>query len=644
MAELELDELGFLETAARPLPRLLQAAVAATAVLLSGFHLYTGAFGMLGGLAQRHVHLLGALILILMRIAPSMNTRRSRLVLAADLLLTVIAIIVSIYVIFETPAAQTDRAGEPNQLDMIMGVLLLILVLESTRRIGGWALPLMASVFLIYAWLGPWMPGVFQHRGFSWERIVTELTYGYEGIYGDTLGVSAAMIPAFLVLGAFMSNSGMSTLFMQLAQTLIGRVRGGPAQIAVVSSMLMGMISGSPVSNAVVTGTMTIPTMIRSGFKRHSAAAVEAVASSGGQLMPPVMGAGAFLMAQFLGVSYGAICVAAFIPAVLYYVSIAFVVDRMAARDGLRGLSRAEIPRWRTTILPQLHFLIPLVLLGYTLGYLRWSPAKSAVVSIVVLIVVFGISPKTRLSLRQIYLSVRDGGYAVMEVAGACATAGIIVGVLALTGLGVKLSESLIQLSDGSLPILLVLAMVASLILGTGAPTAAAYIVMALLVAPALIGLGVEPLAAHMFVFYFGVLANVTPPVALAAYTCAGIARCSTEKTGWLALGYSLSGFMIPFIFVYKPVLLLLGSSGVELAYLLALAFISSLVGTYALAAAVVGHLICPTGVVARVALVVGAFSFVIPGPFGYIIGFSLIGATFVWQRRLARGRHVEYE
>ena len=452
------------------------------------------------------------------------------------------------------------RMGDYYDHEVVLGGLAILVVLEAVRRTTGWALPIISVVFLLYAFLGNLAPDVIGHRGFSLRRVLTQLYLTQEGIYGLPMGISATLVFNFVLLGAFLRTTGSGQFFIDVALALFGRVRGGPAKVAVVASSFFGTISGSAVANVVGTGSFTIPLMRSIGYRPMFAGAVEAAASSGGQIMPPIMGAAAFLLAELLEISYFTVVVAAVIPAVLYYVALFCAVDFEAGRVGLRGLSREETPALGPLMRTRWYYLIPPATLVYLMGVQGYSPNLSAFWTLWTAVAVGMIRRETRLTLWTFCTTLREGALAALPIVAACAASGIILGIINLTGIGLRLSSILVQLAGGEVFLLLVMTMIACLVLGMGLPVTASYMIPALMVGPAFTELGVPPLAGHLFILYFGVISNITPPFALAAYAGAGIAGSDPVRTGFLAFRLGIPGFILPYMFVYSPALLMIGS------------------------------------------------------------------------------------
>ncbi len=464
--------------------------------------------------------------------------------------------------LYSTPIM--NRAGSYETLDVVMGCLMVLLVLEASRRSTGLSVSLIAIVFILYALLGPWLPDLISHKGYSIKRLSTYLALSTDGIFGVPIGVSANFILLFILYGTLLRKTGAGEFFTDIAFALTGWARGGPAKAAVVSSTFFGMISGSSVANTVTTGSFTIPLMKRTGYPAHFAAGVEASASTMGQIMPPIMGAAAFIMAEFLGITYFKVCVAAFIPATLAFFATFMQVHFRAVSLGLTGLPKSELPSIRNTLARGWHHLFSVFALVYFLME-DYSPERAVFWAIAVTVLTSLVMALVRReSLKDFGLAIldglREGAIGSVQVAAACAAAGIIIGSITMTGLGLKFSSFVVDASQGYLFLALPFTMIACLFLGMGVPTTAQYIIITSLVAPALVDMGVLAIAAHLFILYFGTRADITPPVALAAYAGAGIARSDPWKTGLAAFQLGIAGFIIPFMFVYAPELLMIGS------------------------------------------------------------------------------------
>ncbi|ADO76580.1 TRAP transporter permease [Halanaerobium praevalens] len=602
--------------------------VSTIAVSLSLFHLYTAGFGVLIALKQRAVHL-GFIFTLIFLLYPTLKKQKAnKLLLTFDLLLAFSSIAISTYIIINYQEL-VQRAGMFTQLDHFMAILAIIIVLEGTRRALGPELPIISILFLLYAHYGQQMPGMLAHRGYSWSRIASHMYFTTEGIFGIPLGVSATYIFLFLLLGAFAKRTGLGDLFIDLALSLTGRTTGGPAKAAVVSSGLMGSISGSSVANTVTTGSFTIPLMKRVGYNSRFAAAVEAAASTGGQIMPPIMGAAAFIMAEFIGVPYVTIAKAAILPAILYYITVGLMVHFEAKKQGLKGMEANLIPKFLTVIKTRGHMIVPLIIIFYYL-FKGYTPLRAAFLGILVSFALSFLKKDTRMSLQDLSDTLREGAISALGVAAACAAVGFIVGVTTLTGLGLKFTSLTVALANGNLFLALFFTMVACTILGTGLPTTATYIVLATMAAPALTQLGVPIIAAHLFVLYFGVVADLTPPAALAAYAGAGIAGSNPLKTGLTAVKLAVAGFVVPFVFAYSPSLLLIDSKITQVILITG----SSILGVFALAAAVLAYLNRKTTFLERLLLFISSFALLIPDWKTDILGLILLAIVIYLQFR----------
>ena len=571
---------------------------------MSCFHLYTAGIGLLPTSIQRAAHLMFAIVAVFL-LYPAHQKADKTKVPWYDWGLALLAAIGTGYIVlFFNDIAY--RGAKPLPVDIVLGCMTIVLVVEAGRRILGNVLPTLAVCFLLYCLFGRYAPAMFMHRGYSVSRLVQHMYLTSEGIFGVALGVSATFVFMFVLFGAFLAKSGGARLFNELALALAGHSPGGPAKVAVVASGLLGTINGSSVANVATTGAFTIPLMKRVGYPAEYAGAVEACASTGGQLMPPIMGAGAFIMSELLGVSYLTIAAAAAIPAMLYYGAIFVNVHLRARALGLKGLDRASLPRPRDVLRRDGHLLLPL---GAIIAMLlmKFTPLASAFWGIVAVVGVGSLRESSRLGWREILAALDEGARGSLGVAMACALVGFVVGTSSLTSLGLNLSNNIIYLSGGNLFFMLVLSMVACLVLGMGLPTTANYIVCSTIIAPALVKLGALPLAAHLFVFYFGIMADLTPPVCLAAFTGAGIAGADPTRTGIQASTMALVAFLLPYSFVYTPMILLQNVSLPTLGLLVG----ASVVGMVGLAAAGQGWMYRTLGGAERLlalALGVGAF------------------------------------
>ncbi|QNB45336.1 TRAP transporter fused permease subunit [Thermanaerosceptrum fracticalcis] len=601
--------------------------VAFMAIALSLFHLYTAWTGPLVTLKHRALHTSVVMALVFLLYPFSKKSAGDKLTVV-DILLAILSLATGAYILIDYNGIVL-RAGMPNNTDLIFAFITLLLVLEAGRRITGKELAILAVIFLAYAYFGRSLPGnLLSHRGYGIKDILDYMYLTTEGIFGIPIGVSSTYIILFILFGSFLDKSGMGQFFNDLAMALAGTSRGGPAKVAVVSSGFMGSINGSAVANVVTTGCFTIPLMKKVGYRPEFAGAVEAAASVGGQILPPVMGAAAFIMAETLGVPYLKIAIAAAVPAVLYYLGIIMMVHLQACKRGLQGIPKEEVPRVWDVLKSRGHLLLPLVGLVYLLvkGY---TPIYAAFYSIVLTVLVSALKKETRMSFRDILKALEDGTRTALGVAMSCAIVGIIVGVATLTGFGLKLASAILLVGQGNLFITLVLTMIACLILGMGLPSIPAYIITATMAAPALAKMGVPPLVSHMFVFYFGMLANLTPPVALAAFAGAGIAGANPTSTGIQSMKLALAGFIVPFVFVYSPSLMLINTTWLDAV----MVTITATIGVIALAGAVEGYLLTHANALTRVLLLVGALCMIKPGVITDVVGIVVIAAAVLLQR-----------
>jgi len=529
--------------------------VTAAAVVLSLFQLYTAGISPLTAMYQRSVHLVLIMVITFALNPPTKKASRDRfdIYMAFDWFLILVAFLIGLYIWIEFDAI-IERQGDWTRVDVFLGIVTIVLVMEATRRAIGLFMSVIAAVFLLYAYLGPYMPDLFAHKGYSVERISTTLYLTTEGIWGLPVGVAATFVFVFVLFGAFLERSGGGDFFIDLAYSLTGRMSGGPAKTSVVASGFMGSVSGSAVANVVTTGSFTIPMMKRVGYRPHVSGAIEAAASTGGQLMPPIMGAGAFLMAEFTNTSYLHIIKIAIVPAILYYVSVLFFVHFEAKKEGFIPSAKEDLPKLWVTLRDGLHFLIPVGVLIYVLIN-NYSPMMAGFIAVVSTVAAAMVRKSTRLSLRDIFEALESGAKKAVMVSVACGCAGIIVGCVSLTGLGLKFSSMVVSLSAGSPFLAIMLIGAASLVLGMGLPVTASYIVLVILAGPALMELGLPILVAHMVVFWYSQDANVTPPVALASFAGAGLAGASPMRCGFSSWKIAKGLYIIPIVMAYRPLL-----------------------------------------------------------------------------------------
>ena len=606
--------------------------VSAIAVTCSLFHLFLAYSGILESLRMRAAHL-GFLLPLAFLIYPASKKSPSVRFTWMDFLWCAASAFCCIYVGILEYDRLVSRAIYVDPLtfmDVGIAVVLVVCTFEATRRVVGLPLVFVAGVALLYALFGNWIPGAFGHTGYSFEWIIEHLSLTTEGIFGIPVGASATFVFLFVLFGNFLQSSGAGQFFIDLSFAAAGRTRGGPAKMAVLSSALMGTVSGTAVGNVVTTGAYTIPLMKRIGYPPFFAGAVESAASTGGQIMPPIMGAAAFILAEFLGVPYLKVAAAAAIPAVLYFLSVGFVVDFEAQKRGLKGLPASELPSVVKILKKDAHLSLPLVVIVAMLvgGF---TPYMAGFASIISVVAVSFLRAHTRLSLHSALQALNLGAQGAIVIAVTCAVAGIVIGCASLTGVAVKFAALILNLAGGKLYLALPLIMIASLFLGMGLPTTAAYIMVAALAVPALVEMGVVPMAAHLFAFYFACISAITPPVAIAAYAGAGLAGAPAMKTGWESVRLAAAGFIVPYMFVYGPQLLLLGDWSRIL-----LASGTALIGCYALGAAIVGWLKRATVLWERVVLFAAALILIAPVGYASFWGAALIGVVYFVQSRSA--------
>ena len=593
------------------------------AICFVAFHLYTAAFGTMPGIAQKSIHLGFLLVIFYINAMVDSEKRWEQIFLG---IMALFALGGCAYITILEENLQL-RAGIVYASDILFAILLIIAIFEACRRKMGNPLVIITLVFVAYAFLGKYIPGFLNQPGMTLKKFTSLVYLTTDGIFGSPLYASASYVVLFVLLGAIMSVSGIGDYMTNLATSLFGHMRGGPAKVAVVASGFFGSISGSPTANVIGTGTFTIPMMKKNGFEPEFAAAVEATASTGGAIMPPIMGSTAFIMAEMLGIPYTAVAKAALIPAILYFLAVLFGVDIYAAKHGLKGIPRSQLPKVRS-MLKQIYMLAPLIFLIFCMAVFNMTIVRSGLLTIIVTLVLVEINPKTRMTKEQwLQIPVQTVKSAV-SVGIACAMAGIISGVIMGSGLGYRISSILTSVAGTSMLLLLVLTMVVSLIMGMGVPTTAAYLVLASLVAPTMIQLGIPPLAAHMFIFYFGCISSITPPVALAAYAGAGLAGCDPNKTGYKAFRLAFCSFLMPYLFVYNPVLLMEGGV-LDILWSL----VTALIGAYLLASGFEGFFFrWSLKWFERPLMILGAVMLIVPGMVTDLVGIAIIVVEFVTE------------
>ncbi|MAN97599.1 TRAP transporter permease [uncultured Roseovarius sp.] len=650
------------ELAFRPTGRSIAVLVSVCLVAMSAYHFYASGFGLVRELLHRGIHLSFVLGLVFLLFSwrrststtlPASAWFRLSGVPILDLVFAIMAVAAAMYLPLLPPAALSVRVGNPSELDILMGTALFVLTLEATRRSVGPTLPIIALIFVAFAIFGPYAPGALKHGGASWGGLINHLYMTNQGIYGIAIGVMAQYVFLFILFGVLATRIGLGQLFIDLAMVIAGRYAGGPAKVAIFSSAFMGTISGSSIANTVTTGALTIPAMKRVGYPPHFAGAVEATSSTGGQITPPILGAAAFIMVEYLEIPLRDILAAALFPAMLHYFGIFIMVHLEARKLGLRGLRADELPRAGLVLRQHWLSIIPLGILVYLILSGK-TPDFAAVYGIIACVVVGFLNPVNRLTLGDLWQALADGARNTLAVGAAAATVGVVVGVVTLTGVGFRLGYVVVQtatdmggmlseiwllsyftLQQWALFVSLVLIAVSCIIMGAGIPTTATYIILVAVAAPALAQLQVEPLVAHFFVFYYGVLADITPPVALAAYAAAGIAGANPFRTGNTAFRLGIAKALVPFVFVYSPALLLVTDGFTWSAFTITLT--GAMLGIGGLGAAFSGYLLAPMRRWERWAVGLTSLLFIAPGLTTMAIGLLLWSPILILQWRKAR-------
>ena len=596
-------------------------AVVGLSVVFIAYHLITSRFGMPPAFQHRAIHLGFILCLVWMyypAVRNSPKTRPSTL----DVGLIILTVGLTVFTYYNINSLSL-RAGMAVTQDYIFGGIYLLLILEACRRVSGPGLLGLAIFFLLYAYFGEYFPGVLSHRGYSLTRLIYQMYLTTQGIFGEPIGIAATYLVLFIVFSNLLGKSGLSSLFNDLAMSIGGGMVGGPAKVAVFASALVGMINGSSATNVATSGAFTIPLMKKVGYKPYFAGAVEAAASTGGQIMPPIMGTGAFIMAEFLGISYLTIAAAALIPAILYFAAVFFQIDLRARKLGLKGVCREDMPSVMKALKSYGHMIIPIIVLVYLL-FEGFTPIYAAFYCCVFTWLLSLLRKETRMGVKELVDLSVTSARACISLSVAMANAGFVVGVLSMTGIGIILADNIVALSHGSLLITLFLSLVVSIILGMGLPTSACYIIAASIVVPIPREMGVVGLPAHMFVFYYACLSTVTPPVALSAYVGAGMAGADTNEVGWAAFRLSLAGFIVPFFFIYSPEILLISDSSM----VIAVAAVTGIIGTLLLAIALEGFLFVPLPVWLRIVFLASALTLMMPGVTTDAVGFAAAGGA----------------
>ena len=607
------------------------------AILVTLYHLvYASGFYMPETLKHRSIHV--AMILVLaFSLYPATKKSSRKIIVWYDWILMGLSAGVAIYMCLDYVNI-INRAGTPNMADVVIGTILTLVVLEATRRVCGIALPIIAIVFIIYSLMGSKqglipidIPGIFLHRGYTWQKLMSHFFSNTEGIYGSSVNVASTYIFLFIAFGEIMNKCGMGQFFNDFANSIAGGTKGGPAKVAVVASGLLGMINGAAVAVVVTTGSFTIPLMKKSGYDDEFAGAVVATGSVGGQLMPPVMGAAAFIMADTLGMKYNELLISAIIPGVIYYLGILFQIQFRAEKLGMQGMPKDQIPKMSGGMKEYGHLALPIIFLVYMLFFSGRTVIMAAFYTIIFTIVVAQCRKNTRMSVQDILDAMVASAKSTVSVAIACACVGIIVGSCSITGFALNMANTIISIGGKSLMFTLVFTMVTCMILGMGLPSIPSYIITSTIAAPALIQLGIPALVSHMFCFYFAMFANLTPPVALAAFAAAGIAGGSPMKTGWASVKLALAGFILPYMFVYNTDLLLLDTpiaKAVQVA-------ITAAIGVFMISIAVEGFLFRKVSVLVRILSLVGAFLLIDSGAVTDLVGIAICAAVVIYQKTI---------
>ena len=623
------------------------------------FQLYATLSGAITAQVLRATHLAFVQLLAFLLFPPTKHSPRNTLPWY-DIVLGLIGAACWLYIVVNFDSL-VRRSGNNTPLDVAIGIVGILVLFESCRRIVGLPIMIIAGSFIVFAFAGKYLPGFLHHRGYSLQRVVCHLFYNTEGIMGTPIGACSTFIFLFILFGALLEKTGIGHFFIDVCNAVAGGASGGPAKVAVLSSALLGTVSGSSVSNTVGSGSFTIPMMKKLGYKGEFAGAVEAAASTGGQIMPPIMGAAAFLMAESLGLPYITIVKAAIVPAILYFTGIFITVHLEAKKLGLKGLPKEQLPRFMPLLLKKGYMILPLVVIIYFLCAGKTAVFAALMGIIACVLVGFGVSVSDLAHGRKPSFGGKDiveimctAARNIISVAIACGMAGIIIGIVTLTGLGLRLGNGLVMLAHGKLLLTLVFTMVASIILGMGAPTTANYLITSTITAGAIISLGIEPLAAHMFAFYFGIIADVTPPVALAAIAGAAIAKAKPMKTALNATKLAIGAFIIPYMFVYNSKMLMINASALSVVMII----VTAILGMFGISVALEGYGFNNTGffynsgkrkativafdAIERILFAVAGLLCVIPETKTDIIGVSLLAILIAYQLILKKIRSAK--
>lgn len=618
---------------------VLKKAYRVFAIIVTLYHLvFASGLYMPETLKHRSIHV-GMILILAFMLYPATKKASRKVIAGYDYVFIALSAAVPIYMCVDYVNI-INRAGKPDMMDVVIGTLLTLVVLEATRRVCGMALPIISIIFMIYSLMGTKqglipidVPGIFLHRGYTWQKLMSHFFSNTEGIYGSSVNVASTYIFLFIAFGEVMNKCGMGQFFNDFANAIAGGTKGGPAKVAVVASGLLGMINGAAVAVVVTTGSFTIPLMKKSGYDDEFAGAVVATGSVGGQLMPPVMGAAAFIMADTLGMKYNELLLSAIIPAVIYYMGILFQIQMRAEKMGMQGTPKDQLPKMSQVMKEYGHLALPIIFLVYMLFFSGKTVIMAAFYTIVFTIIVAQCRKNTRMTFQDILDAMVASAKSTVSVAIACACVGIIVGSCSITGFALNMANTIISIGGKSLMFTLVFTMITCMILGMGLPSIPSYIITSTIAAPALVQLGIPALVAHMFCFYFAMFANLTPPVALAAFAAAGIAGGSPMKTGWASVKLALAGFILPYMFVYNTDLLLLDT---PLAKAIQVA-VTAAVGVFLISTAVEGFLFTKVNIVLRIASLIGAYLLIDSGLVTDIAGIVICAVVFVFQKAAAK-------
>ena len=646
----DLQKKYEVKTNERELKFFLKSFAFSVLALMSIYHFYASGFGTIREILHRGIHIsfVVGLVFIFYSWKKIDDNQKNFKVPYIDIILSILVVVSALYLPLLPPEVLASRVGNPENIEIIMGSFLIVLTLEAARRSIGFTLPFICVLFILFAIFGPYFPGALKHGGTSWIGFVNHIYITNQGIYGIAVGVMAQYVFLFILFGVLATRIGLGQLFIDLAMVIAGKYSGGPAKVAIFSSAFLGTISGSSIANTVTTGSLTIPAMKKVGYPPHFSGAVEATASTGGQITPPILGAAAFIMVEYLEVPLRDILAAALIPALLHYFGIFIMVHLEAKKLGLRGLTNEEVPKFLSVVKDNWLSLAPLILLVYLILIGR-TPDYAAVISIIACVLIGFIKKTNRLTIKDLIKCLSQGARNTLAVGAAAAAIGIIVGVVTLTGVGFRLGFVVIQtagdiggfflnfipfdlftIEDLTLFFSLLLIAFSCIFMGTGVPTTATYIILVAVAAPALTQLNIEPIVSHFFVFYYGVLADITPPVALAAYAAAGIAGSNPFKTGNTAFRLGIAKALVPFVFVYSPSLLLV-AQGFDI-YIFFQTLISAMIGIGLIGISFSGYFLKNVPIYQRWYLGLNSLFFIAPGIESSILGLFLISPVFFLQ------------